>query len=1484
MVHNRRNRVQMALKPARGQALVEYALILVLLAVALAFAIAATGPAIGNVFCNVVDNLAGEESADVCGRDTSPLSVAGGAPDLFWATVTWIAGHPQDETPFPTPIQQPPTSAGSILQTNTPSPTPSITPTPSRTPTSTPTDTLTPSLTPSIGPSGTPDDFEFDVPHVDQISNPQWWRLDGGFWLGTGGESWTAQWYNGAGRGNCGTGPDFGSETLANPPALCSPTSGTYVYTQDQLSFNWGTSYPPGVGVTGGNTFGAIFTTSVTIAQDTPVIFTLSANNYLRLAIDGTNIVHVSTTATTGSAATTHSMTLTAGTHSFQLYYAEGTGSGSHANMSFSVRRARVNPDDSTASCPWGQVTNAQDSNSPDFQFDNLGAGTWTAGATCYLELRGSIDLNGVANPVLSFWDLWDLTSTTGTTASLQIAEYVTDVGGFFDRAAASWTTLDLHTTGSNYNWTRNEIPLGGYGGASGLVTLRFRLTSNGGSPFRWHLDDLQVTDEPLSADFFTIGDYWDLDTRIQMSDFLFNADTDNTLQNNPGLPQTTTAWRWDLTSTQKRGLSGYAWDQSPGVDYVKHSQGGDRVYFLEMKQSVDLSSPPAADLEGDTGYPMLSFWLAYEVPDGARITVEYTTDPRDEGPDTWTIIPNGGLLLNYTSPLPAAAGPNEQTARTNLVMQKLSIDLNNVPVQVFRLRFALAVQSTAASFGEGIYIDDIYLERESASPYFAYPFYDDAESDINLNTYWTNIGDYWGRTAELPPGQDSDELALITAGALSTGWSYSDSPNSNYPLNTVNTLELRHTLDLVNDTVENLTDAPGRPAASEPLLTFWHRRDVGSAVKLGVEMWTAASPTWTEIWNYNSATHATNLRRQEAWERIEINLRRALEDKAGATWATLASNPALNDDDIKIRFVFDTDGATDDGVYVDEISIDDANYAVFQLWPSAGGGDGMFVDYLDSTEGLGLPIDWKDRWHHGGIWDVTSDEERSGSLALAAGPGSAEYMHYAEMFLELSPIIDLTSTPVTQDVRLYFWTRYNMSAASANIRVEIASEAASESPTTQYYGKMGGWNAWTEQAMTIDAQNNVLGISNNRVNTWGRAQVNLTSYIGQRIRLRFSLESTSTNDSDAYIDDISLIHGLKNKALIFTDNALGINNWVPEGNWGLTEQYFVGTGASVEDLGPNRWIGWFFDCEGLGYGTCDSTAYELLVQEAVPAVTCPPGSVNYLANAPVGPECVSDIDMFLGYDQPGGTPLGGLAPEADFHNTWAARWTRQVTLKAGETYRVETVSDDGIRLSIDNVAGTDIAPYAGGPTGRIIDRWNDHGAEFDTATFTVTSGTDITRTLTLDFYENSGTATVYLAISQQNFSFTDSPNTFGGATWTAVDSTRRGDSALILDGYFDFTGRPSPVLSYNALYDLGSQTTLYVEVSGNGGFTWSTVDTVWGGSYRDMTSGWESRSASLAAAGNQTRSMIRFRLDARTATDASMVSDGMWISGIQVN
>ena len=64
---------------APGQALVEYALILVLVAILFGVTLAATGPAIGNVFSNMIYNLLGQDAALI--RDLSDSAEGRGNQD-----------------------------------------------------------------------------------------------------------------------------------------------------------------------------------------------------------------------------------------------------------------------------------------------------------------------------------------------------------------------------------------------------------------------------------------------------------------------------------------------------------------------------------------------------------------------------------------------------------------------------------------------------------------------------------------------------------------------------------------------------------------------------------------------------------------------------------------------------------------------------------------------------------------------------------------------------------------------------------------------------------------------------------------------------------------------------------------------------------------------------------------------------------------------------------------------------------------------------------------------------------------------------------------------------------------------------------------------------------------------------------------------------------------------------------------------------------
>lgn len=1454
----------------RGQAMVEYALILVLMAIAFGVAIAASGPAIGNVFCNVVHNIGGTTASPqggTCGSTAPDLAAEGGNPPLFWATVTWIAAHPQGETPFPTPIRRPPSGGSGSLPTNTPSSTPTPSLTPSQTPTPSPTPSSTPTNSATPGPSPTNADVAHGVPYVDQISKPEWWRLDTGDF--TGYSPWTVQWYDATAITASGSGwQNIGLSTPRNQDLA-------YSYDINGAGGSWGSGIPTGSGIIGGsNTWGGDFNRTLQVAETAVYQFDLTANDYANVYItDVSNTTPIVYVAATGSSSA--QVTLTAGTHNLRVLYADASG---NASLSLTVTRLTVNPDDSVSTtCTWGRVSGSNDPVSVSWQFDNDPAGdSWASSQTCYLELRGYVDITGVAQPMLSFWEIWDLTGGSGLSVDLQVGNYELDGGGFLDRSALNWQTVNLHNAGANYNWTRMQVDLRAEApplnpGAE-YVTLRFVISSGtGGSPIRWFIDDIQVLNELTPTETFSVTDEWDLETDTQMDDFIFDGDSNRTIAANPSLPNTTESWRWDLTSTHTHS-GNLAWDDSPTGNYQDHSlaaAGVQRVHYLEFKYPIDLTPPLPPDNEGETGAPLLTFWHAFDIKPNASIRVQYTTDARDEVPDTWIDIPNQGVLIDYTTP----TGPS----RTNLVMTPVEIDLTNITalgINQFRLRFALYVDGAATQFGEGWYIDDIKIERQTNSPYFAFPFIDDAEDPTNTADWWDPIGGEWGATT-------------AKGGAATSATAYADSPLAQYDPGDTQILQLHYAIDLNHDSPGNTA---GGSAATSPLLTFWHQRSVNSGVSFTVDLWTPATG-WDPIWTYDSASD-TSFRTQNAWERVEINLVTALELTSGKSWPNITNNvdTILNDDDIKIRFVFAPGAATPaDGVYIDEISIANAPTTSHKLWDSGAGGNGAYVDTLD--DGF-----WASRWYHGGAWDVTNASGffRTGSQALADSP-SGNYAANTFSVMEMIPVIDMTGT-TGQIPMLSFWTRYAV-GSDDTFRVEIAYQDGTTAATANNYNQIGGWSAWQARPVMVDnsvTDANSDMIASTQVNTWQRAQVDLSSYVNKKIRVRFVMRvPNTTNQADGmYIDEVAFTYNPRQFALPLTDSAQNLLNWVAEGSWQLGLNYYAGTGTSTADFGATQWSGSYFDCEGLGYSSCGSTSTYTTILRDYPLTTYPANSGN--PAQPIGPENIPDINFNWGTGNPAATNGVPLS----FTNTFVARWKRTVLLSPG-TYSFSTISDDGVRLWIDDTTGTNIigavvpATLGGGANSRyIINNWGDHSASLDYATFTVSSG--ITRVLTLEFYENGGDAIVILNATRSSFSFTDSPNPQTGCGhnpptcvngFSTVNSTYPGNSSLMLGGVFSLPSG-TPRLEYQRLYDLPANNFFYVEVSTDGGFAWTQIgtETLSGSQRLPPSQYWESRVVPLSSYLGQTNVMVRFRLDTRgAAATGGVTGDGIYIASVRI-
>jgi Flp pilus assembly pilin Flp len=248
-----RRRIRESLLRARGQALVEYALILTLVVMAMAVALAATGPAISNIFSNTVYNLIG-----LSGTPLQTIQNKGGGSSSFWQTVTAVAANPQGEVPFPTNPPAPPTAS----PTAGPSPTPTqITPSP------------TPSNTPTLPPSATPTDYALVAPFYDTVDTPERWRLDSSVWIGS--DEWKGEYFpNETWTGT----PDF---TLWN-----GQIDTTYKW---NINFDWGTGGPITTPAWLSDNFSIRYTRQIYVGPpipgNLPVRFTTSADGQVRLRI-----------------------------------------------------------------------------------------------------------------------------------------------------------------------------------------------------------------------------------------------------------------------------------------------------------------------------------------------------------------------------------------------------------------------------------------------------------------------------------------------------------------------------------------------------------------------------------------------------------------------------------------------------------------------------------------------------------------------------------------------------------------------------------------------------------------------------------------------------------------------------------------------------------------------------------------------------------------------------------------------------------------------------------------------------------------------------------------------------------------------------------------------------------------------------------------------------------------------------------------------
>jgi Flp pilus assembly pilin Flp len=1040
----------------RGQTMVEYALILVLVSVSFGIGLMMTQPAISAAFQNTIYGLLGQESEF---RDDAH-------PAEFWLTVTWVAENPPEQRRIPTRTLAAPTATqitpegqegeeGEEGGGNNPGGEPQATITPR--------------------PSSTPVDIAHVAPWRDTVDNPNWYRLGSPAYLGSA--DWHGQYYRSS---------NFTGELIEyyNAPLYGRSAHGVLKFPSPAYQ-TWTNQ---DVNPLNSEDMSVIFTRTIRVAENnTPLQFHMEVGGRVRmwlipnaitddlasipdLASCGSQCLQIFNNQTDGLK--TLDPVLYMANQGYYRLHVEYINVGSTQTpkvLNLDILTIR-NPDDrsldaggnptgSTSQCNWGQRSTT-DSNSLMHLWDQNPRAQGNPNANnnpntvCYLELRGYVHVpDTIVRPQFVFWDVWDIGGQQQAWFEIGIYTPVdADSPNSLDRDAINWHRVDVHSANTtNYNWTRQVYDfeelqlLTGEDFRGQNVTFRFAFSNGSSGRQRWHIDDVQIIDGEVG----TYGNDIGLDQL-----FALNDATEANYFRRTG--------QWELTSNNTApaptgGGSGCcSWELRPNGNYTTLSYLPNspqpnsnpntnimRVHYLEVIPTIDVNLS-LIDSDGDEGAPVISFWHGFHVGPYTSLQVEY----RPEGTDEWLVIPSDGVLppLGQLVPLTNTQIMNQRS------MHPVSVSLEHIPSSVTRynIRFAMYVHGLNTQQQEGWWIDNIRFHREDALRFLDYPFYDNAENGMGN---WLSTGNWWVSNQQSYSGSHS----------------FTDSPTGSYGTSTAGQyLTTIYPIDLLNNTPANLLEGGNvGGAAIAPYLTFWHKRELGSDTHLEIQ-WkpvTAPETEWQMLWKYvpRSSYNGYNVSSRTlinyAWEYARISLEPVL-------WS-IGTPSDLRADDILIRFHLRSGGTPADGWYVDDIRIDEKPIPnSYNLWevgqtPSIGSttlpaGQGLI--YTASSD----DPDWQSKWLLGGDWQRISWESHNGQTSFHESPEgqsgppianedipeTARTRRGTYNILELTDVIDMRGTPTTSLPTLYFWSRFYPSSAD-RLRVQISYEM----PTTNISG-----------------------------------------------------------------------------------------------------------------------------------------------------------------------------------------------------------------------------------------------------------------------------------------------------------------------------------------------------------------------------------------------------------------------------------------------
>jgi hypothetical protein len=274
------------------------------------------------------------------------------------------------------------------------------------------------------------------------------------------------------------------------------------------------------------------------------------------------------------------------------------------------------------------------------------------------------------------------------------------------------------------------------------------------------------------------------------------------------------------------------------------------------------------------------------------------------------------------------------------------------------------------------------------------------------------------------------------------------------------------------------------------------------------------------------------------------------------------------------------------------------------------------------------------------------------------------------------------------------------------------------------------------------------------------------------------------------YIDNVEFKYNLPTAVNIdvdtgdsFFDAARNDHNWVTEGTWGLSPEFFRGSGGGPADFGGKFWNYWFYNMSSCPNS---SSSYRDCVAGRFDSWTNPANGTNIVQ---------SGLALDINKDWGSGGPAG---LNSKFGGIWELTTPVIGSAMYPGNYTFVFTYDEALRVKFDtvpagNLPSTADLPDPYDPEWNIYNDFGFGGRQIGVGNALFETGKQYK--LRIEYFDLWGDAAIIMSLGSSSFSFSDSPKQASGIAFPEIPAAPNSQSSMIFKGVFDLKDFIAPIL-----------------------------------------------------------------------------------------